>query len=515
MAASSTFMQLACGLVVAQFLLPAAWASDHPLSAIDWLSNSVAPPQAEPAPKDVTPLAALPSEIAVLPLDGNTPDGVGLQPAEQLGLAPGLWGRSSAADLARALSTLPDGSNAPPVLNRFLRDVLTGKFDPPIDAAIDDRFFLARIDRLLSMGHLQEADEIIRRAGPEESRRFRRAFDIALLAGTETEACRIIEKVPDISPTYPARIFCLARLGNWDVAALTLGNAEALGILTPEEEGLLLHFLDPELFEDDPLPAPPRLPSPLQFRLFEALGERIPTEQLPVAFAVADLSSKTGWKARLRAAERLAAAGALPISRLLEVYAEGKPAASGGIWERVSAVGSLMAALETNDGELVSSALAPAWQAAKAGGYEKAFAKWVAAHLEGLDLSDPAMRIAFEIALLAEDAVLAEHFAGGRSESRFLLAIAKGLRGALPGPNMLSQAVVRGLAAHGPGPAYRVLIEGDRGGEALFRALLQLMDGAAGNPHATQQSLMLLRALGLEPLARQVAIELVLEHGKT
>ncbi len=462
----------------------------------------------------MAPLAALPSEIAVLPLDGNTPDGAGLQPAEQLGLDPHLWGRSSAADLARALSTLPDGANAPPVLNRFLRDLLIGKFDPPIDAAIDDRFFLARIDRLLSMGHLQEAYELIRLVGPEESRRFRRAFDISLLMGTETEACRIIENAPDISPTYPARIFCLARLGNWDVAALTLGSAEALGILTPEEERLLLHFLDPDLFESDSLPAPPRLPSPLQFRLFEAVGERIPTEHLPVAFAVADLSSTAGWKARLRAAERLAAADALPITRLLDVYAEGKPAASGNNWERVGAIGSLVTALETKDGDLVSSTLAPAWQAARSGGYQKAFAKWVAAHLEGLDLSDPAMSVAFEIALLAEDARLAEHFVGDSSESRFLLAIAQGHRGALPGPNMLSQAVVRGLAAHGPSPAYRMLIEGERGGEALFRALLHLMDGTAGNPHATQQSLMLLRSLGLEPLARQVAVELVLEHGR-
>ncbi len=514
MAASSALMRLSCSLAVLQFLLPAAWASDQPLSAIDWLSDSVAQPQAEPAPKDVTPLAALPSEISVLPLDGNTPDSAGLLPAEQLGLDPGLWGRSSAADLARALSTLPDGTNAPPVLNLFLRDLLTAEFDPPIDAAIDDRFFLARIDRLLSMGHLREADELIRRVGPEESRRFRRAFDIALLMGTETEACRIIESAPDISPTYPARIFCLARLGNWQVAALTLGSAEALGILTPEEEGLLLRFLDPDLFEGDSLPAPPRLPSPLQFRLFEAVGDRIPTEQLPVAFAVADLSSTIGWKARLRASERLAAADALPIGRLLDVYAEGKPAASGDVWERVGAIGSLVAAVEAKDGDLVNSALAPAWQAAKVGGYEKAFANWVAAHLEGLVLSESTMRIAFEIALLAEDARLAEHFVGDSSESQFLLAIAKGLRGALPGPNMLAQAVVRGLAAHGPSPAYRVLIEGDRGGEALFRALLHLMDGAAGNPHATQQSLMLLRSLGLEPLARQVAIELVLEHGR-
>ena len=113
---------------------------DAPLSAIEWLSDSISVPAVEPPPVTDIPLATLPSDITVLPLDTPTPDGVGLRPASDLNLDPGLWGRSSAADLARALMELPDGADAPPALRRFLTQLLTSEFDPPIDAAIDDSF---------------------------------------------------------------------------------------------------------------------------------------------------------------------------------------------------------------------------------------------------------------------------------------------------------------------------------------------------------------------------------------
>ncbi len=74
--------------------------------------------------------------------------------------------------------------------------------------------------------------------------------------------------------------------------------------------------------------------------------------------------------------------------------------------------------------------------------------------------------------------------------------------------------MLQGLSALQPGSAYGALIEDDRRGEALFRALEQLsLDGAAGNPDATTQALALLRALGLDALARQIAVELVLSDG--
>ena len=125
-----------------------------PLSAIDWLSDSISDPQDEVSPDTEAPLAVLPTDVTVMPLDAPVPDTVGLRASADLGMDPGLWGRSAAVDLARALMELPDGAEAPPSVLRFLRDLLTTRFDPPIDAAIDDSFFLARIDRLLAMGHL-------------------------------------------------------------------------------------------------------------------------------------------------------------------------------------------------------------------------------------------------------------------------------------------------------------------------------------------------------------------------
>ena len=500
-------------LSILGFAAASAVASENaPLSAIDWLSNSVdLEPSASAQPE--VPEATKPPEIQVFSLDAPVPDSAGLLNAADLGLQADLWGRSSAADLTRSLANLGDMLDAPPALNRFLVSLISARLEPPIDAAVDDSFFLARVDRLLAMGHLKAAAELIEQAGSTEPQRFRRAFDIALLQGNETETCRIIEETPDLSPTYPTRIFCLARLGNWDVAALTLGNADTLDILSPREDALLLHFLDPELFEDKPVPPAPRAPSPLLFRLYEAVGERIPTDQLPVAFAVTDLDSTVGWKARLRAAERLTATGAMSFEAMLGVYREREPAASGGVFDRVEALQTLDGAIGSRDGAEIARHLPDALAAARAAGYDVGFSAWMIPALEPLEASGQAGHLGFEIALLAGRADWAAKFASTSREDQFVLAIAQGSGGAALGSDPLGRAVVRGLSALRPGAAYEALINDDRQGEALFRALSQLSEGAAGNPDATAHSLALLRMLGLEALARQLAVELILLDG--
>lgn len=476
------------------------------MSAIDWLSDTIEAPDAAP-PAPVTPEATAPDDIAVLPLDAPVADGAGLRDADALGLSADLWGRSSAHDLSRALGRVQISAATAPSIKRFYLDLLVTRFDPPIDAVIDQSFFFARVDRLLSLGHLDAAAGLIEAADTNDAESFRRRFDIALLQGSETEMCRLIEATPDLSPTYPARIFCLARLGQWDVAALTLGNAETLGILSAREDKLLLHFLDPELFEGEPVPAAPRLPSPLLFRLYEAVGERISTAGLPVAFATADLDSTVGWKTRLRAAERLAATGALPMDGLRRVYGEREPAASGAEWDRVAAVQALENALDQGAASAIGAALPEAWRAAQEADFAHPFAAWIGPQLT--EIPDAARAVAFEIALLAEDPTLAARTASGSVEDRFLLSLAQGTPPP-PGHDSLTRAVLRGLSAIGPGPEYQALIDDNRKGEALFRALAQLSEGAAGNPNATANSLAFLRTLGLDGLARQIAVELIL-----
>jgi hypothetical protein len=57
---------------------------------------------------------------------------------------------------------------------------------------------------------------------------------VTLLTGTEHDACAILRSQPALAPTLPARVFCLARNGDWNAAVLTLNTARALGDVTPE-----------------------------------------------------------------------------------------------------------------------------------------------------------------------------------------------------------------------------------------------------------------------------------------
>ena len=202
---------------------PAQADVGQPLSAIGWLSNSISLPPLQPPPAIVAPPAEPVPPVAVTPLGVSVPDDVGLIEATDLSLPTNLWGSSSARELARQLLAIPEIST--PTLRSFVADLMLAQLAPPIDASVDDSLFLARLDTLLALARLDEAEALIEAAGDPEPRRFRRTFDIALLKGTENDGCEIISTNPDISPTFPARIFCLARNGEWEVAALTLGTS--------------------------------------------------------------------------------------------------------------------------------------------------------------------------------------------------------------------------------------------------------------------------------------------------
>lgn len=477
-----------------------------PLSAIDWLSDSVALQPLVVAPSVVAPPAQPVPGVRVLPLDAPVADSVGLFDADEVGLPHDLWGRSAAGDLARLVAEVPPIRE--PALNRFFVDLLSTRLDPPADAAVDDSLFIARLDALLARAQLDRAKALINAAGEPDPRRFRRLFDISLLTETEHETCRIIETNPDISPTFPARIFCLARNGEFDVAALTLGTAEALGILTPAEDQLLLHFLDPDLFEGDPIPPAPAQITPMVFRLYEAVGERPETETRPVAFAVADLSDTQGWKTRLRAAERLAAAGALSADALIKVMMERKPSASGGIWERTKAVQEFVRAVESEDPHRIGQSLPAVWARAGEGGYRAALAVWAAPRLP----ENISAHTVFEIGILAGDKALIEAAAVQTREDRALLALMQGRPFELEPTGALTQAIRRALSGLAPGEGYQAMLDDGRPGEALLQAVASLAKGIDADPGAVGDALSLMVKLGLERLAQRVAVELLLEE---
>ncbi|MGH1459362.1 MAG: hypothetical protein ACRBBT_10730 [Paracoccaceae bacterium] len=494
----------------------AAAQQTAPLSAIDWLgavSLPVVQPRqgAQPAPAiDEPPVTqgALVPDVSVAPLDAPVPDAVGLLPSATTGLPQDLWQNSRSSDL----TALIRAQKAPllPALQELLYTLLLAEANPPEGAAQAGLMLLARVDALISFGALEPAEALLQRAGPTTPELFSRWFDIALLTGTEEEACTALLQRPSLSPGYAAQIYCTARAGDWETAALTLDTARALKLITQTEDILLEVFLDPEADERLVQLAPPLQPTALLYRLFEAGGIPLPTAILPRAFSMGDLRDTSGWKSELEAAERLTVTGALAPNRLQAYYTARKPAASGGIWDRVAAFQAFDSAFARRDLDAIAQTLSPAWEAMRAAHLELAFADLYGAALYQLVLSGTPRNLAYHIALLSQDYEKAALSARPLTRSdRFLTALAKGAPADPHSPR--AEAITAGFAPDAAPPAaIAALLDERRLGEAILRATALLSQASGGDMVGITGAIATFRAVGLEATARRAGLQMIL-----
>lgn len=495
--------------------------AEEPLSAIDWLSQSVATPGGTVLPPDgsspdatrpeapVDADGALPEDISTSALDAPSIDGAGLFSSAVTGLPRDLWGMGLEREIIAEIAA--ERQEPLPALQGLSMMLMLAEATPPVDSARNGQLLLARIDRLLSLGALEQAQALIDASGTMDPPVFRRAFDIALLTGQEDRGCEMMRALPALAPTFPARIFCLARSGDWNAAALTLRTGQALGQIGADEDALLSRFLDPDLYEGETVPPVPARVTPLTWRLFEAIGEPLSTRTLPLAFAHAELRETAGWKAQIEAAERLARVGAIPPNRLLGLYTERLPAASGGVWDRVDAVQRLDAALKAGDSAAVEKTLPAAWSAMTGAELEVPFALLFSDQLARFPLTGEAGRVAFDIGLLSPryEAVARTH----RPETprtAFLIGLATGtIAGTVP-QDSLGRAIAPAFLAPGVTPEFQTLLDQRRLGEGILIAMHQIERGLQGDLAQVTSGLAFLRHVGLEDVARRTALQLML-----
>lgn len=534
-------------------LMPSAvWAQstgqNGPLSALNWLDLDAEQPATGAFPVTPPTQSAESDSITVRTLDVLRPEAVGLYPASRVGLPSAIWGDTPATDLTRLIHRLPN--DMLPALRELSLRMLLAEFTAPIAEAGGNQsetpgFLQARLDKLIEFGALDQAASLLDTLGSPAPQFVLARFDISLLLGDEDTACLNVMRLSlaqnsqpelrpeDASAVSAAQVFCHARARNWPAAAHALDDAQDWGTLAGYDLELLTLFLDEdhEATHDaldgssGLLPPPSGTPSPLQWRLREAAGERVATLGLPVAFAHADLRGTIGWRAQLEAAERLVRMGAVSGNRLLGLYTERRAAASGGIWERVRNVQRLDALLlrqtgldapEAESVAEVSNALLTAWNSIVAGELEVPMADLYSPHLAQVRFTEAASDLAFRIGLLSRDyetVALALDPATASAEQRFLAAIARGLDPTETG--RMSGEVAQAVAiAFGPSQdaqlsdATRSRLDEGRVGEEILRVLIRL--GGPADPRQLADGLTVLRRLGLEDVARRTALESLL-----
>lgn len=496
----------------------------QPRSAIPWLSQSIILTAAPPRPRSPANGALVgpePEAITVTPLTEISRDAVGILSPEETGFDRDLWGPATAEQVRTAV--LSQGGQGVPGAIALFRHLLLAEASPPVGSDPGSSVLVARIDRLLEMGALDEADAMIQTAGPDSPELFRRWFDAGLLLDRAQPPCEALRLNPALSPTLPARVFCLARGGDWNAAEITLTLGKGVGSITPDQELLLARFLDPVLFEEDEDPAIPDPLTPLDFLLREAVGLPRPPGTLPLAFLRGDIGEHVPMRTRIEAAERLTLSGALAYPEMFDAYRAGTPAASGGVWDRAQAVQTFDAALAapaTHGPKTIGAALTTLDNALAARGLRGALASEYAPTLRKLTpdtLPAPARRTLVELLLLGGDIDAARAAAGPAPEPRLatLLAIASNETAPATEDAML-RAALDGLAQRPPSDdteqRLAALVAAGRQGEALLAALDLISQGAASSPPALRAALFGLHAAGQESAARDIALETLLSQ---
>lgn len=504
-------------LVLACLAWPAAaqeQTQNQPLSAIDWLAvqRNVPPVVSTPNVNPIAQSATVP-DVEVQPLDAPGVNGVGLLPSSVTGLPQTLWRGSNESDLIATLNRMQSRRPAVPALTELLHVLTLAEADPP-SSAKSDAVLHARVNLLYAHGLVAPAEALVERVGDLSPQLFDLAFDLALLTSSDEALCGVLNDTPSLSNDLPTRIWCATRSGDFPHAMTIYQTGVVLGQLSDLDAELLLRFLDPEYSEDATPIQPPVRPTPLQFRLFEAIGEALPTTPLPLPFAVVELTGNAGWRAQLQAAERLARVGAIDSNQLLGVYTAQMRAASGGIWDRVEALQRFETALTTGDPGALSSALEAVWPQMRTAGLLVPFSKLFASRLQGLPLSQRAQIIAATAGLLSDDyETIAQSLINTPDPHLvFLAAIALGQQPA-GGATDLPHATALASAWSSPAQAPSDLVgmpSQNRLGEALLLTIEKFGSGASGNDAELTDALRALRAFGLEDTARRAALQIAI-----
>ncbi|MXU66254.1 hypothetical protein [Oceanomicrobium pacificus] len=496
-----------------------------PRSAIPWLSESVrSRPAPLPVDPDAEPGTADPG-IETSRLDGFSRDSVGLLEPRASGFPQDLWRGLTTEEVQARLAR--SRSAGVPATRALYRKLLLAQSTAPeggeSGAPTEGQLFLARVDKLMEMGALDEADLLITMAGISDQDTFRRHFDISLLTNRASDACGELESSPDLGPTLPVRVFCLARGGDWNAAALSLSLGTELGLISLEQSDLLTYFLDPELFDDEFEPDIPEPLTVLDFILREAVALPRPDDTLPLAFLHADLSPHMPMRARIAAAERLVRSGAITEPLLFAAYRSGRPAASGGVWDRAEAVQDLDHEFSAGEPKRIIDAVKTADGLMRQRGLRLQFAREfndLLADLRVVESDRDTARCMAEILILGgrPDAA-ADWLEGHEVPPRLALALSLAGRGTpledMAEPDAaLDRAVYRAFSgAPDDDPATAELLARlDQGstGAVMLDTLALLQAGPDVDPGDLERALRVLLTADQERDARRIAIQTLL-----
>ncbi|MEE2774255.1 MAG: hypothetical protein VYE27_05030 [Pseudomonadota bacterium] len=312
---------MTCRIVIFLVICYTPIYAASPQSAIEWLNITAGSTQvAAKSEKNTQEVSTSNTVIQKTELKTLNFNGIGVIPSEISGINSKIWLQIDQSLLASLIESLPTLQfyNA----KSFFKRLLISETDPPKVLDPEERqeiYLLARIDRLIGMGALDEAEELIHQVRPLSKEIFRRWKKIALLGGRLTKLCKELIKTPNLSDDASLRVVCFAKLGDLDTATLVLSTAASLRIIDEKKEALLVYHLDPQFIQINEVKNLSSKFDELEFYLLDQANILETTQALGKPYLYRKLN-KNSFAERIYAAEQLTISQAINGSKLFELY---------------------------------------------------------------------------------------------------------------------------------------------------------------------------------------------------
>ncbi len=249
-------------------------------------------------------------------------NGIGLISIERTKFPSDLWRNSSEKVLSEKLNSMPNLTLT--TTNKIFKRLLLIDAKPPLNSIgvknMGYLFLLSRIDQLINLGAIDEAEEILNYIKEPSVELMKRKIQVASLNGRLSKTCDLANKYPNFEGMLQFKIICLVRKNDWQAAALAFTVGSSLKQFDEKEKKLLLNYLDPDIETNSHYDIEINDLSPISFYLMHGKKELIPPDIIPNKYAYTFSLLGIPPKIRIKSMEQLASKYLVNANTLFSLY---------------------------------------------------------------------------------------------------------------------------------------------------------------------------------------------------
>ena len=249
-------------------------------------------------------------------------NGIGLISLDNTKFPEDLWSNSNEKELAEKLNNMPEFSLSS--TNKIFKRLLLVDAKPPLNSIgmknMGYLFLLSRIDQLINLGAIDEAEEILNFIQEPPIDLMKRRIEVASLNGRLSKTCNLANRYPNFKGLLQFKIICLVRKNDWQAAALAFTVGSSLRQFDEKEKQLLLNYLDPDIVSNYSTDVEIDNLSPTDFYLMHGKKAFIPPDIIPNKYAYAFSELGMDPEIRIKSMEQLALNYVVNANRLFNLY---------------------------------------------------------------------------------------------------------------------------------------------------------------------------------------------------